>query len=318
MTRISVCIATVRPTSLGAAIRSILRQTWSEWELVVVGQGDRETLASVVRAVAQGDPRVRFVHAERRGLSVARNVGLRAAEGDVIAMTDDDCEARADWLEVLAASFAEQPELGMVGGSLLAPPEGARPLLSSWLALVPAEVTYVPAAGRGIPEGFNWVGANCAFRRTAVKRVGRFDELLGAGAPFASSEDLDYLHRLEAAGVTMRSTPRSVVSHSYGRRDGLRALVGYWRGQGTGHGAVLAKRTLAGDPRGRAELVEALRGYPLRTLARSKPGHAQTPGRRSYGRLVSDAVRVPAIAAAYRRCLRDYRLDEEGLLRPRA
>jgi len=319
VTAISVCVAAVRPATVAATVRSILRQSWPDWELIVVGQGERAPLEGAVRGAAGADARVRYVHAARAGTSAARNAGYALASGEVVATTDDDCEAQEDWLAVVAAAFAQDPGLGVVGGSLLAPPGPAGRGPSSCLALVPEEVLYDPArTPPPAPAGFNWVGANCAVRRSVARRVGRLDELLGPGAPFRSGEDLDYLHRLEAAGVRMLSTPRSAVRHTHGRRSGLRSVARYWYGQGAGHGAVLAKRTLAGDPRGRAELVRLLGSYPHRALARAGPGDGPAAGRRAYGRLASDAVRLPALAAAYRRCLRDFRLDEEGLLRPRA
>lgn len=317
MTRISVCIATVRAATIRTAIASILGQTWSDWELIVVGQGHREELETAVMGASNSDRRVRYVHSDRMGLSVARNRALSVATGEIIASTDDDCEARADWLAVLERCFAESPTLGLVGGSLLAPPAagGGRP--SSCLSIVPGEVLYDPATiPTPPPPGFNWVGGNFALRRSTVERVGRFDELLGEGAPFRSAEDRDYLHRLEAAGIPMLSTPRSVVLHTYGRRYGVSHMAKYWRGQGSGDGAAFAKLTLRGDPRGPVELPARIRRYPTAWLDPRKPGEGSSPGVRAPQRLISDAVRIPAFAQSYRRCLRQCVVDQEGLLRP--
>ena len=318
MPRISVCIATVRPTTIGAAIASIIRQTWSDWELIVVGQGKAEILKAAVNSVSR-DPRIRYIHADRHGLSAARNTALRHSVGDIFASTDDDCEARQDWLAVLAACFAEQSDLGLVGGSLIAPPAAKGRGPSSCLSILPGEVLYDPVTTPPPgPDGFNWVGANFAVRKSVTDRVGRFDELLGEGGRFLSGEDSDYLHRLEALGVKMLSTPRSVVYHTYGRRYGLRPMVKYWHGQGTGRGAVVAKLTLRGEPRGPAELRSQIRGYPTQWLGRRRSGHGPRAGQRKPGRLISDSVRLPAFLRTYRRCLRDYWVDEEGLLRARS
>lgn len=180
MSRISVCVATVRPTTLGATIAAILRQTWTDWELVIVGQGDADTLYRAVEEASGADARIRYLHADRYGVSAARNIALRSASGDILACTDDDCEARPDWLAVVAACFDADPGLGLVGGSLLAPPSAKRWVPSSCLSVTPAEVVHDAAVTpSAAPPGFGCVGGNLALRREAAERAGRFDELLG-------------------------------------------------------------------------------------------------------------------------------------------
>jgi len=71
VTRISVCIATVGAATIRTAIASILGQTWADWELIVVGQGHRDELETTVSAASNGERRVRYVHSDRMGLSVA-------------------------------------------------------------------------------------------------------------------------------------------------------------------------------------------------------------------------------------------------------
>src|SRR5438105_15951698 len=119
--KFSVCIGSVRATTVGPAIESIRRQTWTDWELIVVGQGPDPALRHVGEEAARADTRVRYVHLERRGVSLARNVAVRQATGDIIAITDDDCEARPDWLATLADCFAAEPDVDVVGGALVAP-----------------------------------------------------------------------------------------------------------------------------------------------------------------------------------------------------
>jgi glycosyltransferase involved in cell wall biosynthesis len=319
MTRVSVCVATVRPTTLGATIAAILRQTWTDWELIVVGQGDADPLSRAVEEASGGDARVRYLHADRYGLSAARNVALRSASGDIFACTDDDCEARPDWLAVVTACFDADPGLGLVGGSLLAPRPAKRWVPSSCLSVTPAEVIHDTAiTPPPAPPGFSCVGGNLVLRREAAERTGRFDELLGAGARFLSGEDTDYLHRLEEAGVKMMSTPRSVVFHTYGRRYGWRQMPRYWHGQGTGHGALCAKLTLRGDPRGSDEISNLIRKYLTQWMGTREPGRLPRAREIEMGRALSDPIRLASALSTYRRCLREYRIDGEGLLRPRA
>lgn len=301
---ISVCISTVRPATVGQAIASIRRQTWSEWELIIVGQGSEAALRAAVDRGACGDERIRYVHLPERGLSRARNAAIRAARGDVVALTDDDCEARDDWLATLAASFAADASLGAVGGSLLAGPPQWRNL-STCLWVKPAEVVYDPVPGTPPPRGFEWYGANVAIRRAVLRRIGPFDPLLGAGSLFRSSEDVDYRMRLEAAGVRMLTTPRSVVFHTHGRRHGVREVTRYWRDQDVGSGALAAKLTLLGDPRGPAWLRQVVRRQTVGWLLHPR-----------VHQLVSYPIRLQAFLSTYRRVVRRYGVDEAGLLTP--
>lgn len=304
--RVSVCIATVRPDTLGDAVASIRNQTLLDWELIVVGQGEEGRLRAATERAAHGDARVRYVHLDERGLSRARNAAVALAAGELVAMTDDDCEARPDWLDTVARAFAREPDLGAVGGTLLAEPERRRSL-SACLSVEPAEVLYRPAVTPPpSPPGFEWYGGNVAFRRSVLERIGPFDPLLGAGAPFASSEDVDYKHRLEAAGVPMLTTPRSVVRHSHGRRRGVRGVVRYWHEQDVGSGALAAKLTLLGDPRGRGWLREVLHEQTIGWLRRPRPHQ-----------LVSYPVRLRAFLTTYRLVVQRYRVDGNGVLTPR-
>src|SRR5437879_8425216 len=116
-----VCIATVRSSTLGAAIESIKRQTWPDWELVLVWQGDDPHLGEVCLKAERDDGRIRQLHLEQRGASRAKNAGICAATGDVLAMTDDDCEAAPEWLASIADRLNDD-RIGAVGGAVLPPP----------------------------------------------------------------------------------------------------------------------------------------------------------------------------------------------------
>lgn len=305
--KISVCIPATRAASVGRAIHSVLAQTWGDWEVVVLGQGDGAAEAALRAATSVGAPgesRVRYVHLATRGLSRARNAALEEASGEVVAFLDDDCEADPAWLTTIALAFTADPGLGVVGGAVA--PNGPVGPLSSCPTLTPAEVVYDPGATPlRPPEGWDWIGANFAIRVDLLDRIGPWDEHLGAGAEFPAGEDTDYKLRLEALGVRMLTTPRSRVLHSSGTRSGPAALRSQ-RAYALGNGALAAKRTLAGDPRGRLWLSRTRRGSFTEWLARGRPH-----------RLPVDLRRALWFEIGYRRCLRDYELDAAGLLRRR-
>jgi glycosyltransferase involved in cell wall biosynthesis len=283
---------------LNTAVQSISQQTWTDWELIVVGQGPDPMLKAVGYAATEADPRVRYVHSDQLGLSRARNIGTDIATGSIVAFIDDDCEARADWLQAVAYSFAEHPEVGLVGGAVAAPkvrPSG----FASCPAFTPEHTIYDPvASGRRAPVGWDWIGANFAVRRTIMERVGPFDLYLGAGTVVPAGEDNDYKLRLEALGVKMLATPSSVVYHTYGYRYGLKAVLRQQQNYAAGNGALAAKLTLLGDPRGIQWLRNAQWRYMVDSLRAFR-----------FHRLVVDLRRAFYFTRAYYRCLHEYRAN---------
>jgi glycosyltransferase involved in cell wall biosynthesis len=299
----SVCLPATRPETVVHTIASIKAQTVTDWELLVVGQGADAEVRAAAEVAAGDDRRARFIHIDVRGTSRARNAALRAASGDVIALIDDDCEAAPDWLAVIDDCLDDQPGVGVVGGALLAPTLHRRGP-GNCPSLLPRDTVYDPVRDqRQAPQGWDWLCANVALRRSALEQVGYFDECLGPGGPFPSCEDTDFKLRLEACGVTMRATPRSVVHHTYGWRSGLRAVLRHQRNYARGNGAMAAKLSLMNDPRG-AEWLAQMRSDCLT---------------RWYRR--GDVVQLPAgirrwrhFSAAYRECSETYAVDRRGLL----
>lgn len=252
----------------------------------------------MVEDVAREDSRVRYMHLDQRGLSRARNAGLAASSGEIIAMTDDDCEADPQWLETMASCFTDEPDVGLVGGALLAPAR-EHGYLVTCPTLYPSERLYDPVRSRRhAPAGWDWIGGNFAVRRSVAERIGYFDEHLGAGTCFPCGEDTDYKLRLEAQGVKMRSTPRAIVHHTYGVRSGIRSGLRHSAAYARGNGALAAKLTLAGDPRGKEWLTAATRESSIDWLTAMRPQ-----------RLPVSMLRLWHFRQAYQECLHEYAVD---------
>lgn len=246
---ISIILPTLRGDTVGDAIEAILRQTTDNWELIVVPQGDDQRLADLLGTYADADPRVHVVHTPTRGLSHARNVGTEAARGEVLAFTDDDCEVASDWVAVLTEIFTEHPEVGVVGGEVVAAPNPKWWRISTCPAAHVIEAIYRPLDdGWEAPPGFYMIGANIAVRRSVADRVGKWDDVLGAGRRYGACEDQDYISRAEALGVWLMTTRRLVVHHTTGRRYGLRDFIRHQRNYARGRGAWRAKLRLWGHP----------------------------------------------------------------------
>jgi GT2 family glycosyltransferase len=190
-------------------------------------------------------PNVRYIHEPRLGLSVARNTGLRACSGELIAFTDDDVELHPRWTVEIAHAFATRDVDAITGLILPARLDTAAQRFFQF-TMGAFGTMFVPAVferhffEETRPGGAHvWkigAGANMAFRRSVFERHGLFDERLGAGAA-GCSEDSELWYRLLAGGGSCLFEPRVAVFHHH-RTDwkGLRRQIRHYM---RGHVAAL-------------------------------------------------------------------------------
>lgn len=171
-----ICAYTERRwDSLVDAIDSMRVQRHRPDQLVVVIDHNNELLRRT-RSTFQSDVEV-LANAEVKGLSGARNTGVRAASCDVVAFLDDDAEAEPDWLQELLAQYL--PDVVGAGGVALPVwPGNSRP---RWF---PHEFDWVVGCSyRGLPDRVapqrNLIGAAMSFRRSLFGEVGTFDTAMG-------------------------------------------------------------------------------------------------------------------------------------------
>jgi GT2 family glycosyltransferase len=218
---VSVIICTRdRPEPLEACLCAIAACRGPVREIVVV---DNAPTTSATRDVAARFPGVRYVLEPRAGLSRARNAGLRATSGEIVAFTDDDVIVQPEWAARLARAF-DAPDVASVTGLVL---PASLATESEWLferafggfgrgyRRMRYDQTFFSAARRkGAPVWQIGAGANMALRRSALERVGDFDVRLGAGAA-GCSEDSELWYRLLTAGYACVYEPAAVVHHHH-------------------------------------------------------------------------------------------------------
>ncbi len=98
-----------RAHMISAAIDTVLAQSYTRWELIVIDDGSTDDLAAALAPYA-GDSRIRFVRQDHAGLGTARNYGLRESAGEVIAYLDTDNQWYPHYLAQVVQAFAEHPE----------------------------------------------------------------------------------------------------------------------------------------------------------------------------------------------------------------
>ncbi len=197
-------------------------------ELIFVDNNSTDNTKQVVDAAMKSRPkRIRYVFEPVTGASVARNSGITAAQGDIIAITDDDCIGDPGWLEAIWREFEADPSIDMLGGRVeLYNPEDLSTTTRTFTDRVTATRDTLLS---------RFVGCNLALRRRVLDVVGVFDPALGPGTPVIAAEDLDLIYRMFHAGCKMVYAPDVLLYHDHGRRteaDRAKLTRGYFIGRG--------------------------------------------------------------------------------------
>jgi glycosyltransferase involved in cell wall biosynthesis len=218
-----------------------------------------------------GCSRLRVIREVQPGISAARNAGVAAAKGDIIAFTDDDVLVEPEWLRAIGSRFACDPMLDAVTGLIL-PTEmetSAQIWYERYYGGFSSERTFAPATLRAAP-GPKWLrgsrvvvsdalgrpvrelpvygagaygaGANISFRRSTLQKLGNFDVALGTGTPARGGEDLAMLIQIMWTGGVVGYEPAAVVHHRHRREVG--ELLHQLRGNGVGFTAMLTSLIL--------------------------------------------------------------------------
>jgi glycosyltransferase involved in cell wall biosynthesis len=271
-----------RAAYLEVTLDSLLGQrTETAHEIVVVDDGSQDATASVVEA----RPGVRYVsHGEARSLNAARNTGLRESRADLIAYVDDDVLVPPGWLEALVEGARRYPDAEGFGGPIRARFEGRTP---RGCGREEPPITTLDLGTEDRPSTRAW-GANFAVRRSAVERIGAFEERLVR--PHGDEEE--WFERLMAAGGTIMYLARAGLDH---RRtaDDARLMPLARAAYARGRGARASDRRRDRAPSLLREL-RVLGGCVWHTARRGCP-QGLIMGAHSAGRVVETLRPLPAL-----------------------
>ena len=189
--------------TLSQCLLSILRSDYppDRREVVVVDNGSTDDSPRVAAQLP-----VTLLHEPHRGAAAARNRGIEASRGEIVAFTDADCAVTAGWIRELVRMF-DAPHVAAVEGEVLPFP-----------ATTPSERYAVLTGSHSRPRRSNGampdflVTANLAVRRAVFSRIGMFDTRF----PGAGGEDVDFSWRLlRDPNFELRFAPRAVVFHRH-------------------------------------------------------------------------------------------------------
>jgi GT2 family glycosyltransferase len=200
----------------------LLRLEYPNYEVIVVNDGSNDRTAGIAQEYG-----FRLITTANRGLSSARNTGLAAATGEIVAYIDDDAYPDTHWLKYLVGTFLSIPHAGIGGPNIPPPGDGS---VAECVAIAPGGPTHVLLSDR-VAEHIP--GCNMAFRKDCLEAIGGFDPQFRA-----AGDDVDVCWRLQERGWSLGFSPAAVVWHH--RRNSVGA---YWKQQrGYGKAEAMLER----------------------------------------------------------------------------
>lgn len=200
--------------TLGECLVRLGDLSYPDYEVIVVNDGASGECSRI--AAGHG---AALIETEHRGLGHARNVGIAAAQGEIVAFLDDDAYPDADWLHYVAALLRANGHAGVGGPNI--PPEDDG-FVAECVAAAPGGPIHVLVSDR---EAEHVPGCNMAFRKDVLEEVGGFDESFEV-----AGDDVDLCWRLQKANRTLGFSAGAVVMHR--RRDSIRRYLRQQYGYG--------------------------------------------------------------------------------------
>ncbi|MDQ3092991.1 MAG: glycosyltransferase, partial [Actinomycetota bacterium] len=213
--RVSVLICTNNGArTLGETCEAVTRLRYPDFEVIVVDDGSNDRTAEIAHGYD-----FRVISTANHGLASARNTGLEAATGELVAYVDDDAAPDPHWLLYLAEVFRETDCVAAGGPNIAVPGDGP---VADAVAAAPGNPTHVLVSDR---EAEHIPGCNAAFRADALREIGGFDEQFRA-----AGDDVDVCWRLLDRGGWIAYVAPAMVWHH--RRSSVRGYLVQQRAYG--------------------------------------------------------------------------------------
>jgi glycosyltransferase involved in cell wall biosynthesis len=197
-----------RPEKLRRAVASILANSFSDFELVVVDQSTDGKTAAELKEVA--DERVRYIPTSTVGVAISRNIAVRASRAAIVVFTDDDCICDTEWLLGIVREYASDPAaLGVYGRVMPYGTQRANMICPCINESMERRVHDTPA----IPHIAFGGGNNMSFKKELFEKVGMFVESLGPGTRLQHAEDTEFSYRILWYRCRIIYSPHPVVQH---------------------------------------------------------------------------------------------------------
>lgn len=206
--RISVVVCSYNgEDTITECCEGLQRLNYPDFEVIVVDDGSTDRTPDIANKNG-----FKIIRTRNMGLSAARNEGLKAATGRIIAYIDDDAYPDRDWLRYLALMFLTTDCAG-AGGPNIPPPDDGK--IAACVANAPGGPTHILLSDK---EAEHIPGCNMAFRKECLEAIGGFDPQFRV-----AGDDVDVCWRIQERGWWLAFSAAAVVWHH--RRNSIRAYL---------------------------------------------------------------------------------------------
>jgi glycosyltransferase involved in cell wall biosynthesis len=207
--KVSVVVCCYNAAStLEECLQSLRHQQYPNYEVIVIDDGSKDATAQIASSL----PNLGLIRVRNGGLSKARNLGIEASNGEIVAFLDSDAYADEDWLFYLVTALEEHGAVA-VGGPNLSPPQDG--FIAQCVDESPGNPTCVLVENE---RAEHIPGCNMAYRRDVFTRVGMFDAVHRR-----AGDDVDVCWRILALDEKIVYHPSALVWHH--RRPSIKQ---YW------------------------------------------------------------------------------------------
>lgn len=244
---VTLILATVgRVDEVGRCLHSLVKQTDSNFEVLLVDQNSDDRLVPWVKEMQSIGLNLRHIRMEVPSLSGARNMGIASATGEIIGFTDDDCWYDLEAIEHIRIAFSDQASIDGVIANWVEQSEAHKMILN--------EDFLSNDAWRGF-RGGDASSISIFMKRKLVNDLQGFDERLGIGRWFGAGEETDLILRALAGKAKLLRLPSAKVHHLFGVASSAPRVQHYknMRCRARGTGALYAKHRLG--------IITILRGF---------------------------------------------------------
>ena len=220
MIRLSLVIATYnRAEQLMVTLGSVAMQNAEaeSWECIVVDNNSSDNTRERVEAFKSkhNSLNIRYIFEQNQGLSYARNAGIVASRGDIVAFIDDDERIVADFVSAYIDLFDQHPDAMAAGGEIIAEYPTGRP---RWMSRYTERPIANPMSFgdrvKLFPSSRIPGGGNMAMRRRVFDSIGMFNTSLGrTGKRLLGGEESDLFERIVKHEYRIYYAPRAVMYH---------------------------------------------------------------------------------------------------------
>lgn len=208
--KFSIILATInRSECVLNAIISIINQSYKNFEIIIIDQSDdfktKSLLEEYLNKNELAKNKIIYYKVIFKGLSRARNYGIKKATGDFICLMDDDAEYEENFLNI-ANDLIRKSKYSMLSGMII--DKNTKKVFMPLMEVYNSKVLE-------FSDAEICSSASLVINKIKLEEVGLFDERLGAGEYFGAGEEIDLIMRFLEKGYKIKYSRKLIVYHPY-------------------------------------------------------------------------------------------------------